>query len=162
LVVIALCFAGLFAPGTAAASSTVIDFSSHGEGAFDQSYFSGIRFTQGSFIGYIQGDQALVGPIAGDVSKKFTTISASVAPTVQGTALYTLSAYKNSRPIGSSSVPVTQDTGDPASVPFGYTTITLDLQKKADSFRLSNTFVRSSFPHIALIEFGTSSITIGR
>jgi hypothetical protein len=34
------------------------------------------------------------------------------------------------------------------------------LPRKADSFRLSNTFVRSSYSHITLIEFGTASITL--
>jgi hypothetical protein len=158
-----LCALCVFAPAAGAARSAAVDvdFSQHGEGPFDQSYFSGVEFTQGSWVGYIQGDQALVGPGAGTTKSKFTTISARFAPAGQGTAVYTLTAYKGKAPVGSSSVAVTQDTGDPETGPFGYETITLDnLSKKADSFRLDNSFVRSSFPHITQIEFGVSSITL--
>jgi hypothetical protein len=148
-------------PAAAAPSSTGIDFSEHGEGWFDQSFFSGVKFTEGSFVGYIQGDQALVGDLAAKTKKKFSSISASFAPAGQGTARYTLTAYKDKKVAGSSSVTVTQDAGDPASSPFGYETITLsNLAKNADAFRLDNTFVRSSFPDITVIEFGTASITI--
>jgi hypothetical protein len=148
-------------PAAAASSSAAIDFSEHGEGAFDQSFFNGVKFTEGSFVGYIQGDQALVGDLAGETKKKFSSISASFAPAGQGTARYTLTAYKGKKLAGSSSITVTQDAGDPASGPFGYETITLgNLAKNADSFRLDNRFVRSSFPDITVIEFGTSSITI--
>jgi hypothetical protein len=148
-------------PAAAASSSAEVDFSEHGEGAFDQSFFSGFEFTEGSFVGYIQGDQALVGDLAGTAKKKFSSISASFAPAGQGTAIYTLTAYKGKALVGSSSVTVSQDVGDPTSGPFGYVSIALDnLAKKADSFRLDNRFVRSSFPDITVIEFGTCSITI--
>jgi hypothetical protein len=160
---VAVCLAGVAVPATASASakSTAIDFSEHGGGAFNRSFFKGVKFTEGSFVGYIQGDQALVGGLAGKTKKRFSTISANVSPAGQGTAVYTLAAYKDKRLVGSSSVTVTQDVGDPANGPFGYETITLgNLAKKADAFRLDNTFVRSSFPDITVIEFGTSSITI--
>jgi hypothetical protein len=150
-------------PSTAAASAknTTIDFSEHGEGEFDQTFFSGVEFTEGSFVGYIQGDQALVGDLSGTTKKKFSSIAATFAPAGQGTATYTLAAYKGKALLGSSSVTITQDVGEPASDPFCYETITLgNLDKKADSFRLDNRFVRSSFPDITVIEFGTASITI--
>ena len=142
-------------------SAVTIDFSQHGEGPLDPSYFGGVHFTEGSWVGYIQGDQALVGSVAGKTKTKFTNISASFAPAGQGTATYTLTAYKGGHPIGSNSLTVTQDTGDPQTDPFGYASISLsNLPKQADTFRLSNRFVRSSFPHITVIEFGTSSITV--
>lgn len=111
-------------------------------------------------MGYIQGDEALVGDMAGGTRKKFSSISASFAPAGQGTAVYTLSAYKGKSLVGRSSVTVTQDVGDPASDPFCYETIALDTPVKADSFRLDNRFVRSSSPDVTVIEFGTSSITL--
>ena len=163
LIALVVFLMGAIAPVAAAApqTSTILDFSEAGQGPFDQSYFSGINFTDGSFIGYVQGDDALVGPVAGSAKKKFTSISANFAPAGQGTAVYTLTAYKGKVAVGSNSVTVTQDSGDPESGPFGYATISLSaLPKNADAFRLSNSFVRSSFPHITLIEFGTASISI--
>jgi hypothetical protein len=161
LLVVVVCLAGLSFPTAAAASSTVVDFSEHGQGAFDQSFFSGVKFTEGSWVGYVQGDEALIGPAAASIHKKFTSVSASFAPTTQGTAIYTLTVYKGKSALGSSSMTVTQDSGDPETGPFGYATISLNgLAKRADSFRLSNRFVRSSYPNITLIDFGTASITV--
>jgi hypothetical protein len=161
-----LCALFAFAPAAGAArpASVTIDFSQHGEGSLDRSYFKGVEFTEGSWVGYIQGDQALVGPVSGTAEKKFTSISASVAPATQGTATYTLTAYKgNGKPIASSSITVTQDTGDPQTGPWGYNTVTLaGLSKKATAFHLTNSFVRSSHSHITQIEFGVSSITLSR
>jgi hypothetical protein len=153
-------------PAASAASPTTVthDFSQHGQGPFDQSYFDGTRFTEGSFVGYIQGDDALIGPVAGSTSRKFSSISARFAPALQGTAAYTLTVYKGSgRTIASNSMIVTQDTGEPQSGQWGYVTIALDgLPNEAKSFRLSNTFVRSSYSHITQIEFGVASITYSR
>ena len=167
LILAVVCALGSFAPAAGAArpASATIDFSQHGEGQFNRSYFKkDATFTEGSWVGYIQGDQALVGPASGTAEKKFTSISASVAPATQGTATYTLTAYKaNGKPIASSSATITQDTGDPQTGPWGYTTISLGgLPKKAKSFRLSNSFARSSHSHITQIEFGVSSITLSR
>jgi len=154
------------APGAIAASpaSDTIDFSEHGHGSFDQSYFSAAGFSEGSWVGYIQGDDALVGPVAGTAASKFTGISASVAPATQGTADYTIAALTNSgRTIASETVRVTQDTGDPETGPWGYVTLELGpLPKKANSFRVTNSFVRSSHSQVTLIEFGVSSITLTR
>ena len=159
-----LCAFCAYAPAAGAASPTTIttDFSQHGEGTFDRSYFKGVEFTEGSWVGYIQGDQALVGPAAGTAVRKFTSISAQVAPATQGTATYTLTAYTDGgKRIASSSITVTQDTGDPSTGPWGYNTVSLiNLPKRAKSFRLTNTFVRSSHTHITQIEFGISSITL--
>ena len=143
------------------AASVTIDFSQHGQGPFDQSFFSGVSFAEGTFVGYIQGDEALVGRAAGSIKNGFKSIAARVAPAIQGTAIYTLTAHSSSgRTLGSSSVTITQDTGDPETGPFGYESIELGpLPRKASSFRLSNTFVRSSYTHITQIEFGVSSIT---
>ena len=148
---------------TAAASATTVDFTTHGQGWFDQSFYvrDGVTFTQGDFVGWIQGDEALVGPIAGDFKPKVSSLSARVAPAVQGTAIYTLSALSPSgRVIESTSVTITQDTGDPDTGPFGYVTIDLGtLPRKAASFSLTNTFVRSSYPQYTTMPFGVSSIS---
>lgn len=160
-----LCTLVLAAHATAAAPTTVaIDFSQHGEGALNPSYFKGVEFTEGSWVGYVQGDQALVGPVAATAKKEFTSVSATVAPATQGTATYTLTAYKgDGKPIAQNSITVTQDTGDPQTGPWGYETVTLEgLPKKAKSFRLTNSFVSSSHSHITQIEFGVASITLSR
>jgi hypothetical protein len=146
----------------ASATATEIDFSRHGQGPFGQSFYrsSGVAFTQGSYVGYIQGDEAVVGPLAGKFKPKISSLSARFAPAIQGTATYTLSALNPAgRVIESTSVTVTQDTGDPKTQPFDYVTIDLGtLPKKASAFSLTNEFVRSSYPHITGIDFGVSSI----
>jgi hypothetical protein len=162
MIALVVCLIGITAPTAFAAkqTSTIIDFSQAGQGPFDQSYFPGVQFTEGSFVGIVQGDEALIGPVAGSAKKKFTSISASFAPAAQGTAIYTLTAYKGKNAVGSTSVTVTQDLGDPETGPFGYATISLSGLPRADSFSLRNTFVRSSFPPITGIEFGTALISI--
>jgi hypothetical protein len=155
------------APAARAATTaaTTIDFSTVSQGPFDQSFFTrdGIVFTEGTFVGFVQGDNALVGPVAGTVKGGFSSLSARVAPAMQGTATYTLTAFKQGNQIAATSITVTQDEGDPTTGSFGYFTINIGpLPKKADSFSLSNLFVRSSFPGVTLIEFGVSSITFSR
>jgi hypothetical protein len=145
------------------ASATTVDFSTFGQGYFDQSFYQadGVTFTQGDFVGYIQGDEALVGPVAGTFKPRVTSLSARVAPAVQGTAIYTLSALNpGGRVIESTSVTITQDTGDPNSGPWGYVTIDLGtLPRRAAGFSLTNTFVRSSYPQYTTMPFGVSSIS---
>jgi hypothetical protein len=157
---------GLAASSAVAASPTsaTIDFSQAGTGPFDQSYFSEGGFSEGSFVGYVQGDEALIGPVAGTAASKFTSVSVDIAPAFQGTADYTIEAFSTSdRVIGSRTVRVTQDTEDPETGPFEYVTLKLgSLPKKASSFRISNSFVRSSFPNITVIDFGVASITLSR
>jgi len=168
IAVVALALAAaLLAPAPAAvaagSSTFVVDLSEPGQGFFDQAYFEdeGVVFTEGGFVGFLQGDEALVGPVAGTVDKGFTGVTAKFAPGFQGTADYTLSAYSRSgRELGSSTLRVTQDSGDPESGPLGYATISLTSAKKATIFRLSSTFVRSSFPNVTTIDFGTSEVTI--
>jgi hypothetical protein len=159
-----LMLGAMLAPSAVAnANATTIDFSTHSQGAFDQGFYQsdGVVFTQGSFVGYIQGDEALVGPIAGSFKPKVSSLSARIAPAVQGTAIYTLSALGPSgHVIESTSVTITQDSGDPATGPLGYATIDLGtLPKKAAAFTLTNTFVRSSYPQYTSIPFGVSSLT---
>jgi hypothetical protein len=112
-------------------------------------------------VGYIQGDDSLIGPVGASTKSKFTNISASLAPAVQGTAAYTLTAFTRSgREIASNSVIVTQDTGEPGTEPFGYFTVALGpLPTRAGSFRISNRFIRSSYSHITLIDFGVASLS---
>jgi hypothetical protein len=162
--VLIICLAGLLAPAASASQPTTVtvDFSGHGIGPLDPSYSPDIHFTEGTFVGYIQGDEALVGPVTGTATK-FTRISAEISPAFQGTADYTVEALSSAdRVIGSSTVRVTQDTGDAETGPFGYVTLELgSLSKKASSFRISNSFVRSSFQN-TVIDFGVASITLSR
>ena len=148
-----------------AATTTTIDFSNVSQGPFDQSLFArdGIVFTEGAFVGFFQGDNALAGPAAGKVKGGFTSLSAQVAPAMQGTATYTLTAYKHGKEITATTITVTQDEGDPTTGPPGYFTVSIGpLPKKADTFSLSNEFVRSSFPEHYRIEYGVSSVTFSR
>jgi hypothetical protein len=152
------------AAGAANQPSSTIDFTQAGEGPFDGSYFSQAGFNEGSWVGYVQGDEALIGPAAGTAADKFTSISAQIAPAVQGTAVYTLEALgSNGTVLHSSSLTLTQDTGDPETSPWGYAKVELQgVPKKARSFRISNRFVRSSFAHTTQIEFGVAEISWAR
>ena len=140
-----------------------IDFSTHAVGPFQPDFYKkdGIVFTEGSFVGFIQGDQALVGPIAATFRPPIFGLSVSVAPSRQGTAEYTLTAADaTGRVIGSASMIITEDLGDPTTQPFGYFTIDLgSLPRRAKTFTLQNRFVRSSDPTVTRIDFGVSSIT---
>ncbi len=156
-------------PGSVAAgaeASVTIDFSAHGHGPFDASFYKadGVVFTEGTFVGYIQGDDALVGPAAGSFNRPATSLSAWVAPSIQGTAEYTLTAYGASGGVvATRSVAVTQDAGDPQTGPWGYVEIDLGaLPRGAKSFRLENRFVRSSFSHVTSIPFGVKMIEYTR
>jgi hypothetical protein len=154
---------GMAASGCKSAISRTIDFSVPGEGPFQSDFFKnqGVVFTEGDFVGFVQGDEALVGPVAGSFHPAVCSLSLRVAPSLQGTAAYTLTAYAPSGAVvGSTTVTVTQDSGDPASGPEGYFTIELtNLSGRAKSFTLENRFIRSSFPQNTLMPFGVSSIT---
>jgi hypothetical protein len=119
------------------------------DGPFNQFFFApeGVVFTEGSFVSLVQGQNALSDPVAGTVRHDFASVSAQIAPAFQGTATYTLTAYRRGEQLARTSLTVTEDTGDPANRGFGYFTISIGrLRGKADSFSLSNVFVRSSFP----------------
>jgi len=153
----------LTTPGCGSGSSQTIDFSIAGEGPFQLNFFKGqgLVFTQGDFVGFVQGDQSLIGPVAGTFHPAVCSISVRVAPAFQGTAAYTLKAYSASgKVVGSTTMTVTQDMGEVDSGPFGYFVIELSgLSQKAQTFTLENQFIRSSFPQITQISFGVSSIT---
>ena len=158
---------------------TVIDFTTSPGGVFDPNFYEldGIVFPSqrcGSagcapwFIGFVQGDQALIqSPVFGPVTATFTSpisgLSLQIAPASQGTAIYTLTALSGSGEVlGTMSRTITQDSGDPEDGPPGYFTMTLEsLQTPAASFILDSEFVRSSFGNNA-IEYGVSSITFAR
>ena len=148
-----------------ATSQVTVDLTTYGQGPFDARFYKkdGIVFTQGSFVGYIQGDEALVGPVAGRFGQPVSTLSARVAPALQGTAEYRLTAFDASgEAVASASAIVTQDMGDQATGPFGYFTIDLgDLPGQAKSFTLENRFLRSSFTNTS-VPFGVSSISYTR
>lgn len=140
-----------------------IDFSSPGQGTFQPDFFKnqGLIFTQGSFVGFVQGDEALIGPIAGIFRPSVCSLSVRVAPALQGTAAYTLTAFAPSGEIVSqATVTVTQDSGDPENGSFGYFSLELEnLTPRANHFTLENRFIRSSFPHNTQIPFAISSLT---
>lgn len=161
-------------PGVGA-PEVIVDFSNNDQGDFDPlSYRSdGIVFPPQRcgnagcapwFVGFIQGDNALVGnPLLGGITAMFTRpvseLSLQVAPAAQGTATYTLTAFGASgKELASQSLTVTQDIGDPTTGPPGYFTIGVGgFAVPATSFALTSVFVRSSFG-INLIEYGASSI----
>ncbi len=163
------------APGVGA-SDVTIDFSNNALGDFDPLVYrsDGIVFPPqrcGSagcaswFVGFLQGDNALVGnPLVGGVSATFTRpvseLSFRIAPGSQGTAIYTLTAFSASgQELASQSLTVIQDSGDPNTGPPGYFTMSLGgLPQPANSFTLTNAFVGSSFGTLGPIEFGVSSI----
>lgn len=153
----------LATPGCGSGSSQTIDFSIAGQGTFQPDFFKrqSLVFTQGDFVGFVQGDESLIGPVAGTFHPSVCSISARVAPAFQGTAAYTLSAYSASgKVVGSTTMIVTQDIGEPASGSPGYFVIELTgLSQKAQTFTLENQFIRSSFPQTTQISFGVSSIT---
>ncbi len=155
--------AGLHVVGASADSTHVIDFSTHGGGTLESRFYKpdGVVFTPGLFVGYVQGDDAVVGPISGKFSPKATSVSVRIAPAYQGTATYTLTTYDSARNVvAAASVTVTQDTGDPANTGWGYVTLSLPaLPSNAATFEVTNTFVRSSYPHVTLMDFGVSSVT---
>jgi hypothetical protein len=153
----------LTTPDCWSGSSQTIDFSTAGEGTFQPDFFKrqSLVLTQGDFVGFVQGDQSLIGPVAGTFHPSVCSISVRVAPAFQGTAAYTLRAYAASgKVVGSTTMTVTQDIGEPASGSFGYFVIELtSLSQKAQTFTLENQFIRSSFPQTTQISFGVSSIT---
>jgi hypothetical protein len=150
-------------PGCRSAMGQTIDFSAAGEGPIQPDFFKrqSLVLTEGDFVGFIQGDESLNGPVAGTFHPAVCSLSLTVAPGVQGTAAYTLTAYSSSgEVVGSTTVIVTQDTGDPESGSFGYFNIELtNLSQRAETFTLESQFISSSFPHITQIPFGVSSIT---
>ena len=153
--------------------SVTIDFSSFGSSRFfvpDFYRLDGILFPPVQcgasgcgawFVQFIQGDAALVGPVTATFARPISELSVRVAPALQGTALYVLTAFAGSGALlATTSVTVTQDEGDPANSGVGYFTMMLtNLPGPAWSFALDNVFVRSSFPQNAAIPFGVSSIT---
>jgi len=156
-----------------------IDFSTVGTGVFDPLYYrpSGIVFPSQHcgptscsdwFVGFVQGDEALVGstqigPIQARFTKSISALSLRVAPAFQGTVEYTLKAFSaRGRLVGKQVVTVTQDSGDPETGPLGYFTIDLGrLGSPARSFTLASRVIRSSFGYTD-IEYGVSDITFQR
>jgi len=148
----------------APARADVIDFSALVGTPLDPAFFAdqGVIFTSRMGLGFVQGDDAISAPLAGTFTRPVVSLSALVAPAVQGTADYTLAAFDaHSRLIGSATVRITQDFGDPANTGFGYVPIQLgELSEPAHAFSLSNTFVRSSFDFVTGVDFGVSSLTL--
>jgi hypothetical protein len=140
-----------------------VDFSTAPQGLFPTDFFKqdGLTFTQGNFVGFVQGRPALIGPVAGKFTPWSSRVSVELAPAEQGTAEYTLTAIGASgEVVAAKSTTVTQDEGDPLTGPMGY--FTLDLGNVASDvqyFTLNNRFIGSSFPQITRIEFGVAKVT---
>ena len=162
LTIVAVPLLVLIAPAPARAD--LIDFSALVGTPFDQMFFAdqGVIFTSPMSLGFVQGDDALMAPIAGRFTRPVVALSALVAPAVQGTADYTLSAFDaRLRFLGSATVRITQDQGDAEDTGFAYVPILLDgLAEPAHAFSLSNQFVRSSFGFVDRIDFGVSSLNL--
>jgi hypothetical protein len=148
----------------ASAQAEVIDFSALVGTPLDPAFFAdqGLIITSPMSLGFIQFDDALSAPTTGRFTRPVVALSALVAPATQGTADYTLAAFDaDSHLIGSATVRITQDLGDPAHTGFGYVPIQLGgLAEPAHAFSLSNRFVRSSFDFVTNIDFGVSSLTL--
>jgi hypothetical protein len=137
----------------------------------------GIIFNDEYFVGFIQGDDALVSrstangdaaQIGATFTAPVTDLSMELAPAFQGTAEYTATAFDSrGQVVATKSVTRTEDIGDPADQGFGYLTIDLGpLPRPARSFILTSRFIRSSFgtPNctnggLSCFEFGISTIT---
>jgi hypothetical protein len=147
----------------------VVDFGDHGEGSLDPAFFDrdGVRFVDEGFVGFVQGDEALVGSSALGNAVRFrvrgplASVTVSFAPAVQGTALYELSALgPRDRVLASTERLLTQDSGT-SSATFGYVDIALsEVPPATRTLVLTGTFVGSSFPGIEEIPFGVSRITL--
>lgn len=162
-----------------AAREVTIDFTSFGAAdIFEPDFYrsDGILFPRQrcgsagcdtwSIAHIIQGDDALLGenwfgPIKASFTRPVSSLSLRVAPALQGTATYLLSAFAASgKLLATTSVTVTQDFGDPANTGFGYFTISLtNLARPAKSFTLDNVFVRSTYPTNVNMPYGVSSIS---
>ena len=149
----------VIAPTSAAAE--VIDISALVDQPFDETFFAdqGLIFTSPLALGFVQGDDALIGPVSGRFARRVTGLSALVAPGFQGTADYTLAAFDSrANLVGRTTIRITQDEGDPDNTGFGYLALDLGhLARPARSFSLTNQFVRSSFPDRTFIDFGVST-----
>jgi hypothetical protein len=137
----------------------------------------GIVFNEEYFVGFIQGDEALVSgstangdaaQIGATFTAPVTALSVEVAPAFGGTAEYTLTAFDSGgHAVATKSVTRTEDPGDPADQGFGYFPIDLGpLSDSARSFTLTNRFIRSSTGTpicegggLACFSFGVSTIT---
>ena len=137
----------------AGAVPVTVDMSDHGGGIFYQEYFrpKGVVFTDGDFVGYVQGDDALVFDQSNGITGLFapaavTSISVDIAPWLQGTWAYRLAALNVlSNIIDSKTILVTQDTGDPENTGFGYFSIELTGLPGAAGFLVDSTFIRTSY-----------------
>lgn len=130
-----------------------IDISVHGGGPFDQDFFKpkGVVFSEGDFVGFVQGDDALIFDQSNGIRGSFapaavTNISVEVAPYLQGTWAYRLAALDVlSDIIDSKTILVTQDSGDPEHSGFGYFPIELTGLPGAIGFFVESSFIRNSF-----------------
>lgn len=124
-----------------------VDFSTHGEGPFQADFYKkdGVTFTAGSFVGFVQGDEAIIGDIAGTFTPPVSSLSVRVAPGFQGTFPFTLTALDaSSTVIASESVTVTEDGSG------GYVTIDLGVLPAQATY-----FTLTGIPD----SYGVSSIT---
>ena len=147
-----------------------VDFSEHGVGPFNQNFFtaSGIAFTQGDFVEFVQGDDALIGitdfAITGNFLTPVTSLAVTVAMATPTVSDFTLTVYDaNSAPISATTFRLNQDTGDPGFMGNGYFTINLlNIPQPAYSFQLADLFVSSSFGDFNSSNWGVSTLVLNQ
>lgn len=125
-------------------STHVIDFTEFGQGVFDPNFFAdeGIVFDTPDpnnglnwFVGYVQGDEALINDVSASFKRPITSLSVQFAPSSYGPIEYTLTAYAPSGAV------VASKTVTLSQPPFGYFTLNLGKlphKAKAFSFTVAN------------------------
>jgi hypothetical protein len=150
--------------GSEADADRFVDFSAHPEGPLRDRHLDreGVHLLDGEFVGFVQGEKALIGPVSLRVLNGPRAVSMRFAPSVQGAAWYSLTASDAAgNVVASERILVVQDEGTTNSGPFGYVEIGLDdLPFGTDVIALDNEFVTSSFPGIDTIGFAVAEIAL--
>lgn len=142
----------------------VVDLSDNGPGPLDWRLFDedGIWFLRGDTVVRLNGDDALVGPIAFATPDVPGGVIVSFSPTDPGTAEYVIVALDaDGDVLASGSVFLTHDPGVPEPGVPGYVTIALDdIPGDTRTIALTNRFVESSDPDVDEIRFGVASVRL--
>ena len=92
------------APAQARSVTHVIDFTKHGQGWFQPNFFADegiifddpVLYTSNWWVGYVQGDEALVNDVYASFKRPISSLSLQVAPSSYGPITYTLTAFSAS------------------------------------------------------------------
>lgn len=161
------CFLLLTASATKADTVGFVDFTRLPSGQpFNANTFlsTGVTFTAGDFIGFIQGNSALVSSyqnstthkVQGSFTSSVSSLEVTFFPAIQGTAIFTLFLYDSgSHLLGSSSQ--TLFTGPLGGG--GVLRVSLDPSAGgAASFLLTSSLVSNSGNSVGPIEFGVTTL----